>query len=185
MRLTKYHKEAIIAAIMQDVPKPARDFDEEHRKAVKADMIHVAGQTNPALAKALADKDVFSYLVHCHSSTYPPAVRLEGGGYYSSVEVGINSVATYADYRPSPELKAFQAKLMQEALAVHVEREALEAKITAVINACTTRKTVLERMPEFEKYLPEEPTTGSMLPAVANLAADLVKAGWQKSKVAA
>lgn len=31
MRLTKYHKESIIAAIMQDVPKPARDFDEEHR----------------------------------------------------------------------------------------------------------------------------------------------------------
>lgn len=184
MRLTKYHKKATIAAIMQDVPKPARDFDEEHREAVKADMINVANQTNPALAKALADKNVFSYLIHPYGGTYPSAARVDGS-LYSASDVGIYSAPGYAGYEPSPELKAFQAKLMQEAVAVHIEREALESKVTAAINACSTRKTVVERMPEFEKYLPEEPTTGSMLPAIANLAADLVKAGWPKGGVAA
>lgn len=50
------------------------------------------------------------------------------------------------------------------------------------ISACTTRKQAAEVLPEFEKYLPEdEPKALRTLPALANVAADFVKAGWPKN----
>lgn len=37
-------------------------------------------------------------------------------------------------------------------------------------------------MPEAEKYLPKEAKSSTNVPAVANVVADLVKAGWPKGK---
>ena len=62
----------------------------------------------------------------------------------------------------------------------------LRDKLTGAINACTTRKQAAEAIPEFEKYLPaDEPKALRSLPALANVAADFVKAGWPKGQKAA
>lgn len=58
----------------------------------------------------------------------------------------------------------------------------LRKQLTAVIAACTTLKQAKEALPEFIKYLPEEPgnPVDRTLPVVGNLVADLSKAGWPK-----
>lgn len=45
--------------------------------------------------------------------------------------------------------------------------------------ACKTLKQARERLPEFEKYPPKDvEKSPTMLPALANLVADLTKVGW-------
>ena len=58
----------------------------------------------------------------------------------------------------------------------------LRKQLTAVIASCTTLKQAKEALPEFIKYLPEEPGSAvdRTLPVVGNLVADLSKAGWPK-----
>ena len=58
----------------------------------------------------------------------------------------------------------------------------LRKQLTAVIASCTTLKQAKKALPEFVKYLPEEPGSAidRTLPVVGNLVADLSKAGWPK-----
>ena len=59
----------------------------------------------------------------------------------------------------------------------------LETKLMAAANSCTTRKALVELLPEFEKYLPADQAAAcKTLPAVANIMADFVKAGWPKDE---
>lgn len=183
MRLTKYHKEAIIAAIMQDPPKPPRDLQAEYQAAVMADMIAVSAKTLPALSVALKDKQLRPFLLTGYNSVQPSAVTIGNRSYYGR-SVGLGSAVTYMGYAPSDDLNARSEEIMVAAVEEMLNRDALESKVSGVVNSCSTRKALLDLVPEFEKYLPEEPTKGTMLPALANLAADLVKAGWPAGKTA-
>ncbi len=64
------------------------------------------------------------------------------------------------------------------------EDEAISAarcKLQGAIEGCTTRKALMTRLPEFEKYYPaEEAPMSKNLPALANVIADLSKLGWPK-----
>jgi hypothetical protein len=62
------------------------------------------------------------------------------------------------------------------------EREALQNKLTQTIHSINTVKQAHDLMPEFAKYLPEVVEKTKQLPAVANLVADLNKAGWPPKK---
>jgi hypothetical protein len=47
----------------------------------------------------------------------------------------------------------------------------------------STRKALVDLLPEFEKYLPaDEAKAIASLPAVANVLSDFVKAGWPKNQ---
>lgn len=63
------------------------------------------------------------------------------------------------------------------------KRKDLEIKLNQAAASVSTRKALAALLPEFEKYLPpEESQTKVMLPAVANVVSDFVKAGWPKQK---
>lgn len=62
-------------------------------------------------------------------------------------------------------------------------RQELRGKLRSAAYSVTTRKALVSALPEFEKYLPpDEPAACRALPAVANVVADFVKAGWPKGE---
>lgn len=184
MKLTKLHKQAIVQAIMDDVPSCKRDFNEEFRKLVVADMIEQAQKISPHLVALLKDPSLRSFACSGYDTALPESYRDDSGNYRRAWDAGISSVKVYNGYQCSPAVFAKAKELMDDGILEKDRLTALRTKVEGAVNACTTRKQIMERMPEFEKYLPEEVKSGSdrNLPAIANLAADLIKAGWPKSE---
>lgn len=169
MRLTKLDKDAFIAGVMRDVP--FGNFSERARKIIDADMLK---QAPPAVAAFLMDKHLKTYLITGH---YTYMV----GDTFSTARWG-ESVAVYRGYGPSAEaLKEIEA-LVKEANVAKAKREELRTKVKLSVYGFSTRATALKALPEFEKYLPEDEGSKKTQypPAVANLAADLSRAGWPK-----
>lgn len=171
MKLTKYDRQAFVKAVMADIPK--EDYKEQARALILEDSIQ-------ALPKKLQD------------AARDPACKdyLETGSCYRQAFGGSFTVYDRrwnGRYTPS----ATATKKLLELEKLHQEQtkklDDVEAKLTASIEACTTLKVAKERLPEFEKYLPQDrtPEKGTYLPAVANLVADLSTLGWPKDKVAA
>lgn len=104
-----------------------------------------------------------------------------------TVSVAVPSQSNY-DYEgkdlPATTLSEVSklTKLWAEQKKVHRE---LETKLEGVAAACTTRKALVEMLPEFEKYLPADEATANKtnLPALANVVTDFVKAGWPKQNI--
>jgi hypothetical protein len=170
MKLTKLLRSAIVEAIMADIPET--DHQARFEAAVHADVIEHLPEP---VAKVYADLALRSYVVGC--SWYGGPQRDAEGNWVSAP---FSSVALPRDYDLSEEfLKAIEP-LVAEKRAHSKQVTDMEAAITGIINSCSTSKQFLERLPEFAKYLPVEPTKSANLPALANLTADLVKLGWPK-----
>jgi hypothetical protein len=169
MRLTKEHKDAFIRGVMRDIP--FGDFDERAQKIIDKDMLK---QAPPAVVAFLMDKHLRTYLITGH---YTYAV----GHTFSSTQWG-ESVAVYRGYAPSAEALKEIEDLVKEANVAKAKREELRTKVKLSVYGFSTRATALKALPEFEKYLPEDegPKKTQYLPAVANLAAELSRAGWPK-----
>ena len=57
----------------------------------------------------------------------------------------------------------------------------LREKLHGCAYAVTTRKALVDLLPEFEKYLPaDDASVCRTLPVVQNVVSDFVKAGWPK-----
>jgi hypothetical protein len=178
MKLTKYHKECFVSAVMCDVPQV--DYAEQYQKLIEKDMLD---QASPLLKQALGDPEIRSMLLSGHVSASPDTIKANNS-YHSSHSLDVGSVAVYCGFEPSATAKKQAEKIMNAALVAKTARKALEDKVSAAIFACSTLKVAQERMPEFAKYLPEEPSKTGFLPSIANLAADLVTAGWKAPKAA-
>jgi len=153
MRLTKYDKQAIVRAIMADVPKP----DKEKRapllqaaivKAMSPDVRKVYNKT----PKALRTKYVGS-LINDYGQR--------------DMVVGDVDASTLAD-------------LMKPYEDEDKARSEAEYKLKAAVEACGTLKQLEARLPEFKKYFPTAEAPATNLPALANVVADLSKLGWPK-----
>lgn len=179
MNLTKLHKEAFVRAVMDDVPR--HDFNGEYETLIKADMLATA---LPKVLAILTDPEV-SHLVLTGCTSVSPATTKHNNSWYYPYSLGISRVTTYSGYEPSKQAEAATELLMLRAITEQETRLQLEQKINAVISACRTLKAAHERLPEFAKYLPAEEVKGTMLPAIANLAADLMEAGWPKQQAVA
>jgi hypothetical protein len=159
MRLTNTMREAFVRAAMRDVPSV--DYENKIRDAINAEIT----KKKKALGLDKVDESRLSY-------NY----------------VGIEGVRFAANGLKDSELKDLKAlpKLAEMAKAKGEQEKSLKAlrdKLTGAINACTTRKQAAEALPEFEKYLPaDDPKALRSLPALANVAADFVKAGWPKGQ---
>jgi hypothetical protein len=55
-----------------------------------------------------------------------------------------------------------------------------QCALRGAIEACSTYKQLMTRLPEFEKYYPKPDAPTANLPALANVVADLSKLGWPK-----
>jgi len=87
------------------------------------------------------------------------------------------------NYQPSSEVAKLLEALKEKKEAQDKMHRDLEAKLMAAANSCTTRKALVDLLPEFEKYLPAgQAEACKTLPAVANIMADFVKAGWPAGK---
>ena len=164
MRLTKVIRDAFVRAAMADVPQ--EDYTAKIHKLLQDDAI----SRLPPKVKAIAqDKELRHFL-----KTESHYIQ----GYHIS-----NVRVMHPEYERSPNVNTQVEALLLEA-AHQVERmQALRTKLQATADAVTTRKALIDLLPEFEKYLPADETKAiASLPAVANVLSDFVKAGWPKNQ---
>lgn len=159
---------------MADVPEV--DYQGEFAKLVQAD----DHKAMPAPIRAIFDnKDLRHYLFGNRSYSTNERITLNNG---TSHYVYLRSVAVTNAYEPSSSVKPKFTAIMQKLGQQDQDRVTLSRHIEAAIGGCRTLKQAHERLPEFAKYLPAAEVKTPMLPAIANLAAELVKAGWPKGK---
>lgn len=162
MRLSNTIRDSFIRAAMDDVPQI--DYAEQIRKLMVAD---ATAQLPPKVRALFTDK-ALSHFVHqdwayvSNTREYLPFGR---GDKYTATEKALG------------EIKALESAKE----AQRESRENLRQKLRGCAYACSTRKALVDMLPEFEKYLPaDEVAAARSLPVVANVVSDFVKAGWPK-----
>ena len=160
MRLTNTIRTAFVTAAMHDVPTV--DYEEQAQKLSRATL---TAALPPAVQKLIKDAATEQY------------VNRE----YIAMPMRFSNFYHYASRNNNNVLKdQFPALHAQNELQFKALRE-LRIKLQACADAATTRKALVEMLPEFEKYLPEdEAKANRQLPVVANVVSDFVKAGWPK-----
>ena len=159
MRLDKYARQAIVKAIMADVPKPDKVKRREDLQA--------------AIVKAMSPdvRKVFKSTPGALKTHYFGDVIYDSYA-WSTRELVVGDV-------PEAKLNELAKPYKDEDEAIYAARD----KLQGAIEGCTTRKALMTRLPEFEKYYPAEDAPMSKnLPALANVMADLSKLGWPKGK---
>jgi len=168
MKLTNTIRDAFVRAAMQDVPSV--DYDEQIRELASKDLID---QLPPKVRAVWDDEKLRAYV----KTTYDT---------YGGV-----SISYPADSDYDRNAKALTAKVATKVADLKAQHDAqskvrrdLKDKLHATAYGCTTRKQLAELLPEFEKYLPADDVKAKavMLPAVANIVSDFVKAGWPKKE---
>lgn len=163
MRLNQSHKQMVISAIMEDVPKV--DYSRKFRELVNG---YWNAYALPAV-KAMVEREQTDQL----NRQFWPAIGLDSVCTFGKVELPAVAQAAY---------KSSVAALTEKKAEQDKSRRELKAKISATVNSCSTLKQLKERLPEFEKYFPkDQPAPTPNLP-VANLIADLQAAGWPKDQ---
>lgn len=154
MKLNQFQKDAIVAAIFQDVPTPNRDDIEaaiqaEIVKAMSPDVRRVYKKTPNALARGESHYCIFERR----------SVRFIVG---DADEKGI--IAPWVEAKK----KYDDAKL----------------SLRSAIQACSTLKQLQDRLPEFAAYFPSEDKPTPNLPQIANLMTTMMQLGWNPKKPA-
>ena len=153
MKLTNYHRDAFIHAVMNDVPKITKE--------------EVQPKVQEALVKAMSPEARKLY------REAPKALTSDYSFDLTTDRCCVSFVVGDAD-------KDTVLAPFFEAVKKH---EAVKDSLRATIYSCSTLKQAKDRLPEFEKYLPSEAGSlpaSANLPVVANLVADLTNLGWPK-----
>lgn len=158
MKLTNTIRDAFVRAAMADVPTV--DYDDQIQKLVTADAVK---QLPPKVAAIYKD------------AALRPFVSADYCGQVSGHFPGVN-------FKPTAETLAVVKRLNDADDVQSTRRNELSRRLRAVAYSVTTRKALIDALPEFEKYLPVDDAAATKnLPAVANVVADFVKAGWPKT----
>jgi len=169
VKLTNYMRQAFINAIIQDVPQV--DYDSQLRKLIHDEAVALLPPKVQALMKDPVCAPYLNYAYWTskgvHQAQHIPSPR------FDSVKFGTEASIRIAEMI---KVRDDQALLMKS----------LRDKVHAVAYSVSTRKALAAALPEFEKYLPaDEAKAIRALPVVANVVADLVKAGWPKGQAKA
>lgn len=169
MRLNKYDKEAFVKAVIDDIP--SIDYNEQVRSKMKAFGL----STLPADLLPMAKKCPGYFGTTC---LYTP-----DGCPNVNVICNVNLFGYSNEWKSKhPEMWAELVKIGKLNRQQNEARNAMRAKISAIIDGCGTLKTAKERLPGFEKYLPvDRESHGTTNLPVANIVADLTNLGWPKS----
>lgn len=168
MKLTNTIRDAFVRAAMQDVPSV--DYTEQIREIAFKDLVD---QLPPKVRAVWDDEKLRGYVKTRYSVygnvsvTYP----WDEDFYRNTRPLTAKAAKRVADLKTSDDAQS-------------TVRKDLEKKLHATAYGCTTRKQLAELLPEFEKYLPADDVKAKavMLPAVANIVSDFVKAGWPKKE---
>ena len=185
MKLSKAHKAEFVRAVLADVPTKnyptqaedlARKLCQAKYKELGLDKVGVNRLKHAGIYIRVWQEDGSDTVVAARPSD---ATR----GYYLSnsfAQIGGNGLSDYeiTEITNCPEMMVIRQGYADERNMLNNLRK----QLTAVIASCTTLKQAKEALPEFIKYLPEEPGSAvdRTLPVVGNLVADLSKAGWPK-----
>lgn len=169
MKLTKSDREAFVRAVINDVPTV--DYQEQAEKLVRS----MALSTFPEDLRPMVTKypDYFeNHYVHLP-------------GQLQNRYFKINKFYSHKSFQEKfPEIWE-QLETLAEQLKEQGDRVAtLRQQLSGVIESCSTLKQAKERLPEFEKYLPQERNGVAVanLPAISNLVTDLKAVGWPKDQ---
>jgi hypothetical protein len=168
MRLTTYHKQATVNAIMNDTPMV--DYNERARKLVDGALFKDAPKEVQHLYKT-DPRWLACTQVLVPGGLGPLPTRLV------SPETDKSVVQT--EYPEVWSALVIDAKL---ALDQTAKRRELRDKLRDAFAGINTRKQALAAFPEFEKYLPADTDVKAnrSLPAISGLVTDLMNAGWPK-----
>lgn len=169
MKLTKTMRDVFVKSVMQDVPEI--DYQQELQKVAES---RACEKLPKEITKIFKNASLKGFIAISNMS-----FRSQRGRYLSvNIPIYSDHSAVKSDLLVLPEFADLLAKHDKQTET----RASLKYKVEQSIQSVTTVKQALELMPEFAKYLPKQGETVSKLtPAViANLAADLTKAGWPK-----
>jgi hypothetical protein len=159
MKIDKYVRQSIVRAIMNDVPKPDKAKRREDLQAA------VVKAMSPDVRKVFKNTPSALRTYHVGEVTY------DGYGWKTR------------DIIAGDVTDEVIEEILKPYMAEDEARRAAQCKLEGAIEGCTTRKALMTRLPEFEKYFPAETAPLSKsLPALANVMADLSKLGWPKDK---
>lgn len=164
MRLTNEIRDAFVRGVMKDVPQ--EDYDTQLRDLAMKKAVARLPEKVRAIWKDASIRD------------YITTGRINVQYKYIDGLPGVTDYGTWIGEDPPNEWFNDLKDLVAASKRQDEKIMAVEAKVRAVAYSCTTRKQLLEALPEFEKYLPEVAPKASDLPAVANLVKDLVELGW-------
>jgi len=152
MKLVKYQKEAIVKAIMADVPRVDENvrIKEVQQKLVAA-MSKEAQELYAVRPKALCKQWLASYDINTDRR----------GQDFIVGDADVDKVIAVYKEEQNVRSKAHN-------------------KLSMAVHACTTLKQLHDRLPEFKKYYPTEAQPNKNVPALMDVAADLCKLGWPK-----
>lgn len=172
MRLTNTLRQAFVRAAMQDVPTI------DYEAAIRKRAVELVYAALPKAAQQLWDDPKNQRLLKCTSRSFG-GVSVYLPTYPGGADVGFDdNLYLRAEHIADPQLK----RLVTDNKAQESQMKALKAKLEGAVAGYSTAKQLREAMPEFAKYLPEEATRTSNLPALANVLTDFVEAGWPKGK---
>lgn len=167
MKLNKTIRDAFVRAVMNDVPSV--DYDALAAKKVQD---HAYQNLPPEIRKVYDKPALRGYLNATH--TYLPRPLQD-------THV-VTADTSYWWLKDAPNLWVELEALAEQKAAQRAARDELKGKLQSVAYSVTTRKALEAALPEFAQYLPAEAVVSKNLPAVANVVADFVKAGWPKEK---
>lgn len=178
MNLNKFHKQAIVAAVIADVPRTRKDPSGDAQKIMDADIAKYAPKEIAAVWK---DKALACYLDLDGDPIAAIATELKGTPRYCGplqhVQVRYPRLHVVSA-AGKEQFNALFAEMLEEAQAVKAASTALANAIFGI----RTVKAFVNQFPELAKYAPAEPTMGTNLPAIANVMAGLATLGWPKGK---
>ena len=155
--ITKWDKQAIVRAIMADVPRVDKD---KRRKELQAAIVKLM---SPEARKLFNKTPNALRTYHVGEITY--------NGSWGSREIIIGDVI-------DAKVDELCTKYKEEDRA----RYDIECKLKGIVETCRTVKQLNDRLPEFKKYFPTVEKPVANLPAIANVVADLTKMGWPKGE---
>jgi hypothetical protein len=173
MRLTNYIRDAFVRAALADVPQV--DYEEALRSAVVKDAV---AQLPPKVRSVYTDANTRHFL-EC-TTWYP---RNETG----RRRVDVSAMIPWPDdsFKLSEAGQAKVDEIIARLKGQQDAHESLERQLRAVAYSVQTRKALVEALPEFEKYLPADDAAAlRTVPAIANVVAEFMKAGWPKDGAA-
>ena len=157
MKLNKYQKQAIVRAIMQDVPP----IDKAKRRT----------NLQAALVKAMSPEARKLY------NRTPSALRTHHFGDLIYTGAYVSRELIVGDVN-----KEAIAELVKPYETEDEEHYAAQRKLQGIVEGCSTLKQLQTLLPEFISYFPTEAEPTKNLPAVANMVSELSKLGWPKGK---
>lgn len=175
MKLTKTMREAFVRAVMADVP--GADANALIAEAQKLILAHFVGRTPAPVQKLWEDPKTRAWVNRASYAFSPRGID----AYIPSVYV---PSPEYGPEINDNELLVKLKEICKQIETANNVRKDLRSKLSAVADGCATRKQLAEALPEFEKYLPADQAQATRsVPAIANVVADFVKAGWPKGGV--